>query len=265
MEKKHLERYLELAINASLAAADEIMKIYASDFSVEHKNDNSPVTLADKNAHHAIAAILAEAKIPMLSEEGIEIPFNERKNWDLLWIVDPLDGTKEFVKRNGEFTVNIALVQNQKPIVGVIYQPITKVFYFAAKEMGSYKYELKNKTAVSDIIKSATQLPLNISLNKHTIVASRSHMNSETMLFVSEAKKKHAEIDFVSAGSSLKFCLVAEGAAHVYPRFAPTMEWDTAAGQIIAKEAGKKVIDCSTDKEMIYNREFILNSWFIVE
>lgn len=254
------------AIKAALAAGDEIMKVYASDFSVEHKEDASPLTLADKNAHDVIVRLLASLNIPVMSEEGKELPYEERKKWKKLWIVDPLDGTKEFVKRNGEFTVNIALVEDRSPVLGVIFQPVTKVLYAGAKGIGSYKIPGPDfdTSSLDAVLKSGKRIPQKKEGRKFTVVASRSHMSQETMALVNDLKKEHTEIDLVSAGSSLKFCLVAEGSADIYPRFAPTMEWDTAAGQAIAEQSGKTVIDHKTGKPMLYNRENLLNNWFMV-
>ncbi len=249
-----MEQLLNTAIEAALKGGEEILKIYNGHIEVETKSDNSPLTLADKNAHIAIMRFLEATGIPVLSEEGREIPYSERKNWEKLWIVDPLDGTKEFIKRNGEFTVNIALIENGIPILGVIYVPVTKVLYYGDRDSGSFK-EVNN-------IKQ--QLPIKAKRDKYVAVGSRSHMSPETESFFNDLKSKHGEIDIVSMGSSLKICLVAEGAADVYPRFAPTMEWDTAAGHAIAKYAGKEFIDQSTGVEMKYNREELLNQWFKV-
>ena len=256
MEDIILKKNLLLAIEASKRAGEEILKVYDSDFAVEHKDDKSPLTLADKESHEIIFSLLSETKIPVLSEEGRDIPYSERQSWKLLWIVDPLDGTKEFVKRNGEFAVNIALVENEIPILGVIYSPIKKIIYYASKNQGAYK---KSENSAEE------KLTGERSTTKFTVAASRSHMNEETAVFVNEMKKKHGDIDFISAGSSLKFGLIAEGIADCYPRFAPTMEWDTASGQIIVEECGKKLIDCTTDKPMLYNKEIIRNNWFVVD
>ncbi len=267
MNQENLNQLLLSAIEASIKAGEKIIEVYNSDFAVEHKDDKSPLTLADKKSHEEIISVLNESKIPVLSEEGKNIPYAERKDWEYLWIVDPLDGTKEFVKRNGEFTVNIALIENQKPILGVIYIPVTKELYYAAKGVGAYKVSnLKSKvSSIEEIISISEKLPSVKSLDKFTVVASRSHMSPETEIFINELKSKHDEINFASSGSSIKLCLVAEGKANVYPRFAPTMEWDTAAGQAIVEFAGKTLIDYSTKKSMLYNRENLLNNWFLVE
>lgn len=250
-----LNKLLEIAKEATLAGGAEILKIYDTDFSFEEKEDNTPLTIADKNANDAIEKLLVETDIPVLSEEGKKINFEDRKNWEYLWIVDPLDGTKEFIKRNGEFTVNIALVKNGVPILGVIYVPVKDWMYYGHNELGSFKIENGE----------IEKLPRQINKEKYVAVGSRSHKSEETEAYFEELKAKHGEIDVVSMGSSLKICLVAEGVADVYPRFAPTMEWDTAAGHAIAACAGKTFLDYKTKKEMVYNREELLNNWFIVE
>ncbi len=267
--KGKMESLLFSAIQASLKAGEEILKVYESDFAVEKKEDKSPLTHADKNAHNVICEILKSTNFPVLSEEGKSIDYSERSKWEYFWMVDPLDGTKEFVKRNGEFTVNIALIHNQKSILGVIYVPVTKILYFAAKGIGCYKSETWNLKSgmdnLEDLIKSCNKLPLQTANTKFTVVASRSHLSEETEMFIDGLKTAHKEVDFLSSGSSIKLCLVAEGSANVYPRFAPTMEWDTAAGQAICEIAGKTVIDYTTNQNLLYNKPNLLNNWFIVQ
>lgn len=252
---ENLNELLELCKEAAIEGGEEILKVYETTIEVEMKEDKSPLTLADKNAHLAIVKHLETTNIPILSEEGRAIPYEERKNWSKLWIVDPLDGTKEFIKRNGEFTVNIALVENGVPILGVIYVPVSGVLYFGDKINGAFKSFEGNIQSI----------PVSNLHRKYTAVGSRSHASPETETYFNELKEKHGDIDIVSMGSSLKICLVAEGVADVYPRFAPTMEWDTAAGHAIASAAGKSILDYKTQKEMVYNREELLNNWFIVQ
>jgi 3'(2'), 5'-bisphosphate nucleotidase len=257
---------INYAIRASILAGKEILSVYNSDFAVETKDDKSPLTEADKRAHHKIMEILESTSIPVLSEEGKEIPFEERKDWSRLWIVDPLDGTKEFVKRNGEFTVNIALIENNYPIAGIIYVPVTGVLYVGWNSIGAYKVETTNENITWDdlaIDKNKIPYPTNDSTFK--VVASRSHMSTETQDYIADLEKTHGKVELVSMGSSLKICLVAEGIANTYPRFAPTMEWDTAAGQGIAEAAGKQFLDWNTKSRMKYNREQLLNNWFLVK
>jgi len=257
---------LNTAINAALEAGKSILKIYHSgEFDIEIKGDNSPLTKADIASHNVIMSYLTKTKIPVLSEEGKAIPYEERKNWNQLWIVDPIDGTKEFIKRNGEFTVNIALIENQQPLIGVIFVPATGDLYFSSKEKGAFKVlvNLENYD-IETLISNANKLPLQQEGSAFTIVASRSHMSIETETYVQEMRSKYGQVKLISKGSSLKFCLVAEGVAHCYPRFAPTMEWDTAAGQAICEHAGFKVTDIENKKKMIYNRENLLNNSFLV-
>jgi 3'(2'), 5'-bisphosphate nucleotidase len=258
---------LHTAIIAALEASKAILEIYHSgDFDIEIKGDNSPLTKADKASHNVIMSYLEPTDIPVLSEEGRDITYQERKDWKQLWIVDPIDGTKEFIKRNGEFTVNIALIENQRPIIGVIFVPVTKELYFSSKEIGAYKVvvDLENYD-VEALLSKGNKLPLQREDNTFTIVASRSHMSAETKEYVKQMRDLHGEVKLISKGSSLKLCMVAEGAANCYPRFAPTMEWDTAAGQAICEHAGFEVLDWETKKNMLYNREELLNNWFLVK
>lgn len=261
-----MSKLLHTAITAALEAGKVILEIYKSDdFEVEIKGDNSPLTKADKASHNMLVSYLEKTGIPILSEEGKEIAYRERKDWKQLWILDPIDGTKEFIKRNGEFTVNIALVENQKTVLGVIFVPALGDLYFSTSEMGSFKINVAlDNYSIENLLASANKLPLQREETAFTIVASRSHMSPETEDYVSEMKLKHGIVNLISKGSSLKLCMVAEGQADCYPRFAPTMEWDTAAGQAICEHAGFKVIDWVTKETMLYNREELLNNWFLV-
>ncbi len=262
-------KYIEIAIKAAILAGKEILTVYnSSNFEVEIKLDNSPLTIADKRSNTKIFEILADLKIPILSEET-EIPdFNIRKNWQLYWCIDPLDGTKEFIKRNGEFTVNIALIENNIPIGGVIYVPVTQELYFAEKNIGSFKINNIsefNNISILELIEKSDKLPLITNNQVFTIVASRSHLNEETSKFISEMEAKYGNVNTISIGSSLKLCMVAEGKANIYPRFAPTMEWDTAAGTAIALYANCKVTQSDGKTSLKYNKENLLNPWFIVQ
>jgi 3'(2'), 5'-bisphosphate nucleotidase len=258
---------LNTAITAALEAGKVILEIYKSDdFEVEIKGDNSPLTRADKVAHNVIISYLEKTEIPVLSEEGKSIAYEERKDWNQLWIVDPIDGTKEFIKRNGEFTVNIALIENQKTLIGVIFVPVKGELYFSTKEIGAFKVKVDlDHFDIETLISNGNKLPLEREDKTFTIVASRSHMSAETERYVQEMRDIHGEVNLISKGSSLKLCMVAEGTADCYPRFAPTMEWDTAAGQAICEHAGFKVIDWCTKQDMLYNRKELLNNWFLVK
>lgn len=256
------------AIQGSLEAGAAILDVYKTTIEVELKDDRSPLTKADQQAHEAIKARLENLGLPILSEEGKHLSFEERQHWGQFWMVDPLDGTKEFIKKNGEFTVNIALIDNGKPIAGVIYVPVKEVLYFSYNEQ-AYKVsgiapEQASTVTLEGLKSEGTPLPAPLTDEVYRVVGSRSHMSPETTEFIEDIKKRHEQVEMVSMGSSLKICLVAEGAAQVYPRFAPTMEWDTAAGQAIAEAAGKQVVVHPEGNPMRYNKENLLNPWFIV-
>lgn len=265
---------LQQAIVAAVLAGNEILEVYDTNFNVEYKEDNSPLTLADKKASAKIVHELQRFDIPVLSEEGEEISYETRKDWKTLWIVDPLDGTKEFVKRNGEFTVNIALVEDHLPTIGVIYSPVFKDLYFAAKGIGAFKIDRHDfidmveniaRTSLDELYVAAKKLPIASSRKNYVVVASRSHMSTETYQHIEALKLQHEQVDIVTSGSSIKMCLVAEGVADEYPRFGPTMEWDTAAGQALLQESGASLIDFETSEPMRYNRLDLLNTWFIAK
>jgi 3'(2'), 5'-bisphosphate nucleotidase len=252
----------EIAIKAAIKAGKEILDVYYnSDFDVEFKSDNSPLTIADKRAHRVITEILNETGIPVLSEEGKTIPYDERKNWKLFWLVDPLDGTKEFIKRNDEFTVNIALIEGNSPIAGVVYVPVTKELYWGNIN-GSFRAVADE---ISETFTGIQQLPLALTKMNFVVAGSKSHMNPETERYIESLDTKGKPVEMKSKGSSLKICMVAEGNADVYPRLAPTMEWDTAAGHAIVKFAGKKIVQYENNENLVYNKENLLNPWFIVE
>lgn len=258
---------LKKAIFAAIKAGIKILDIYNnSDFQIEYKQDNSPLTIADKSANKIILDILDETKIPVISEEENIPAFEIRKNWEYLWIIDPLDGTKEFIKRNGDFTVNIALIKNQKPILGVVFVPVTGELYFSTTEIGAFKfiYNSENMNFPENIISKSTKMPVVTKHEDYIVVGSKSHNNEETQNYISELGNKYKNITIISRGSSLKFCMIAEGLADIYPRFSPTMEWDTAAGNAIAIAAGAKVKIAGTDNDMIYNKENMQNPNFIV-
>jgi 3'(2'), 5'-bisphosphate nucleotidase len=262
-----INEHLKTAIKASLEAGEVIMKIYDTEFDIELKDDKSPLTEADKQANDIINRHLKPTNVPIISEENKQTDYSVRKNWDTCWVVDPVDGTKEFIKRNGEFTVNIALVSNQKPILGVIYVPATKILYVAdVNEKIAFKAELQSHyTTIEEVLEMAQPLkPQSISDELVRVVGSRSHMSQETVNYIDTLKNGGNEVEIVSKGSSLKFCLIAEGNADVYPRFAPTMEWDTAAGQAICNAVGVDVISKETNKPLLYNKENLLNPWFLV-
>ncbi|MCY1719084.1 3'(2'),5'-bisphosphate nucleotidase CysQ [Prolixibacteraceae bacterium Z1-6] len=260
---------LNTAITAAIKAGNQIVKIYndpTADFSIEKKADNSPLTIADKASHNVIVGYLEKTGFPILSEEGRSISYTERKNWESFWLIDPLDGTKEFIKKNGEFTVNIALVKNGHPVMGIIYVPVSQTLYIGAENEGAWKLEHAGETCRMTTVKSqGVKLPQPLNTTGFKVVGSRSHMSPETEAYINELRKEHPQIDIVSKGSSLKICMVAEGSAHQYPRFGPTMEWDTAAGHAIANAAGKKLWLTDLSGELRYNKENLLNPYFIVK
>ncbi len=250
----NLTQLLEVAKEAAFAAGKEILRIYESnDFSIEAKSDNSPLTPADKAAHQKIVSYLEKTKLPILSEEGKEVPFEERSQWEYFWMVDPLDGTKEFIRKNGEFTVNIALIHQNEPILGVVYPPVLGEMFYAIKDLGAFKEAYGGKRELFTTKKRLSE-------SKLTVVASRSHLNDETKEYL----KKLTSPEIVFKGSSLKFLLIASGEADLYPRFGPTMEWDTAASHIIVSEAGGKVTLSDEKTNLTYNKKNLLNPYFIV-
>ncbi len=248
-------------ISIAQKAGDAIMEIYARDFEVEIKEDKSPLTEADKKSNAVILEGLKNLypDIPFISEETKQTSYEERKHWKRFWLIDPIDGTKEFIKKNGEFTVNIALIEEGIPVVGIVHLPAQNKTYYGVKGVGSFKSQDENQKSE---IRNTTHYSAK---QKVIVVGSRSHLSPETLQFVEDLKAQGKEVEFRSSGSSLKLCLVAEGEADVYPRFGPTMEWDTAAAHAVALYAGKNVINYETKQPLVYNKETLLNPWFIVE
>ena len=252
-------KLIETLINISKDAGNAILEVYDSntkDFGIDYKHDNSPLTKADKASDKVICKNLIniDKNIPILSEEGENIKYDTRKEWKRFWLVDPLDGTKEFIKRNGEFTVNIALIEDGKPILGIVYAPVLKIVWYGSIETGSF--------IIKDNIKRPIKVipPENDSSIK--IVSSRSHSNNPKL---KKFLKKFDNYKLVKMGSSIKICLVADGSAHFYPRFGPTMEWDTAAAHAVVKFAGGNIMNLNTEKELVYNKKELLNPEFLVK
>jgi len=256
---------IDKAINAALFAGIKIREVYSSpDFDVQLEDDQTPVTIADRQAHDEIIEKLKDTGLPVLSEEGIHLSYKDRKNWDLFWLVDPLDGTKEFIKRNDEFTVNIALIQNCRPIAGVIYAPATGELYVGIPGIGAFK--LLNPDENCNFLSmqfSGIKLPEETKPNEYVVAVSRSHMNHETEEYIKNLRKKHESIRLTNKGSSLKMCMIAEGTASIYPKLGITMEWDTAAGHAILKAAGKNIFLPDLKTELTYNKENLQNPHFI--
>ncbi|HKK07139.1 MAG TPA: 3'(2'),5'-bisphosphate nucleotidase CysQ [Gammaproteobacteria bacterium] len=247
-----LNDLLDPVIELSRDAGRRIVEIYENEFTVEHKDDKSPLTEADMAAHNAISAGLGvlSAELPVLSEESAEIPFDQRRQWDRYWLVDPLDGTREFIKRNGEFTVNIALIEGHQAILGVVHVPVSGVTYFAARGHGAFRQD-------------GDSVPVPIHVRRYeggrvTVAGSRSHRGDSLNRFLSNLP----DYEIISMGSALKSCLVAEGKADIYPRLGPTSEWDTGAAQCIVEEAGGRVTDLEM-RPLLYNtKESLLNPHF---
>ena len=261
---------IENIISIAKEAGDAIMEIYAKDFQIDYKDDKSPLTEADLKSNEIIMARLEALNetlniqhstfksIPILSEEGKDIPYDERKGWEYYWCIDPIDGTKEFIKKNGEFTVNIALIHKETPVLGVVYAPALGEIYYAKQGEGAFK--------------NGQRLPLEVNDapdENITIIASKSHLTDETRLFIDNLTANIQHSTFISKGSSLKLVMVAEGSADIYPRLAPTMEWDTAAADAIVRESGKMTYQYDPQalnpEPMKYNKENLLNPWFIVK
>jgi 3'(2'), 5'-bisphosphate nucleotidase len=246
-----LQNLTHMAKNAALSAGQAIMDIYRSaDFEVDYKKDDSPLTKADQAGHEVIMRHLQETGLPVLSEEGKDIPYGERKNWEYFWMVDPLDGTKEFIKKNGEFTVNIALIHQGEAVLGVVYAPVLNWLYWGSRKEGGWKQEGEQ---------APKQLQMPSDQVVRTIVASRSHLSPETQEFID----RYPGTEVISMGSSLKIMLVAENKAQLYPRFAPTMEWDTAAADGVLSAMGGSLISKETNKLLVYNKQNLLNPYFI--
>ncbi len=245
---------LEKIVAIAKEAGDAIMEIYKKDFAIEYKEDKSPLTEADTKANEIICSKLEKLypNIPIMSEENKQTEYEVRKNWEYYWCIDPIDGTKEFIKKNGEFTVNIALIYKNTPVLGVVYAPAIDEMYKAKKGEGAFR--------------NGDKLPLKI--NQHPeeklyVVASKSHLSQETQEFIDNLETK--KIEQISKGSSLKLCMVSTGEADIYPRLAPTMEWDTAAADAIVREAGKMTYQFEIEKPLYYNKENLLNPWFVVK
>ncbi len=251
---------LEIIVAIAKEAGDAIMEIYNRDFAIEYKDDKSPLTEADIKSNEIICQALEKAypDIQLLSEENKAEEYEVRKNWDYFWLIDPIDGTKEFIKKNGEFTVNIALIHNNTPILGVVYAPVLSDMYKAKKGEGAFK----NGQKLPLVVNETPEISLRV-------VASKSHLSEETQSFIDEVAKETEHIEQVSKGSSLKLVMVAEGSADIYPRMAPTMEWDTAAADAIVREAGKMTYQYKAESKkqepLEYNKENLLNPWFIVK
>ncbi|MEA3352943.1 MAG: 3'(2'),5'-bisphosphate nucleotidase CysQ [Campylobacterota bacterium] len=264
--------------NIAKEAGKVIMEIYKKDFQVEYKDDKSPLTQADLRANKIICSSLEKLypNIPIISEENKQTDYDIRKNWEYYWCIDPIDGTKEFIKKNDEFTVNIALIYKDTPVLGVVYAPAIEKMYWAKKDEGAY---LEKVSSEKYVVSSRKKLPLTKnSDDDFTVVASKSHLSQETQKFIDDLTTSYPLLTTNSKGSSLKLCMVATGEADIYPRIAPTMEWDTAAADAIVRESGKMTYQYNPERSakdylstndqrltaISYNKENLLNPYFVV-
>ena len=260
VELMNYQRYIDPVISIAKTAGEAILRVYSTDFDVVKKNDNSPLTEADLAAHQVITQSLSKLTpgIPILSEEAANVSFNTRSLWQQYWLIDPLDGTREFIKRNGEFTVNIALIDNHLPVLGVVYAPVTGLLYYASHQQGAYK-------------QPANSLPKQIhtrllNLNQTTVAGSRSYSNEKMQQFMVHLQNSTGvRPELISMGSSLKICLVAEGLADVYPRLGPTSEWDTAAAHCVLQEAGGDIVDMFNQTLRYNAKDALLNPSFFAK
>ncbi len=248
---------IDRLIAAAKEAGDKIMEIYSEPIEVSEKEDLSPLTAADMASHHVIVEALHThfPGIPVISEEHKNLDYSIRKDWKRVWLVDPLDGTKEFIKKNGEFTVNIALVEEGRPVFGIVYLPAKKWLYYGMAGKGAFCIRNEKEEAIR------VKVPEKGGVLK--LAGSRSHRSPDMAAFVEKEKLRYREVELIAAGSSLKFCLLAEGTVHAYPRLGPTMEWDTAAGHALLRAAGGRVLNLEKGTELSYNKENLLNPSFI--
>ena len=264
-----IDTYLiSTAVRAAMCAGSEIMDVYCEpSFDVEYKSDNSPLTKADIRANAVITAVLRETDLPILSEEGVHLPYEERQLWKRFWLTDPLDGTSEFVAKTGDFCVNIALIENTEPIVGVIYSPVNDTVWFGAMGLGAYKIEEATKViddfSFETFLSVAIKLPYRNTGDEFVFVASRSNLNTATKQFIDTVSSEYTKTRIAHIGSALKFTFLADGLADLYPRFAPTSEWDTAAGHALLKSMGGDVFQEDTNIPLVYNKADLDNPGFV--
>lgn len=271
VERKTLESLFITAYKAALSAGNKIMEIYYSgEDSITVKSDNSPFSMGDQLAHKIIKEKLNSTRIPIVSEEGRHIHYDERSSWDMLWMIDPLDGTRQFIKKSPYFTVNIALIIDRYPVLGIIYAPALNVLYFGHKNYGSAKMEIQSvdeilNLSIDEILNKSKRLtdipPENV--DSYTILVSQYHTTAQTLEYINSMKERYPNLSVKSIGSSLKMCLLAENKANVYIRHHCTYEWDTAAAQAILEGAGCSIRSIDSMERLSYNKESLLNPWFI--
>lgn len=270
ISKEQKEYLLPKAYNAALRAGAAILEIYESGtpIDVDIKNDHTPITMADRKAHATIREYLGHTRIPLLSEEGREMLYTERKDWDLFWMVDPLDGTVEFIRGNGEFTVNIALMADYRPVFGIIYVPYKKLMYFSDPDRGAFracdiKADPQAEYGYEAIFAGTEKLPVTERINSPLHIAvSRSHSNDETAQLIARVTEDYPDATIMEQGSSYKLCLVAEGSIDYYPRTSDTYEWDTAAGEAIIEAAGGRIYSLKDESLLQYNKASLVNPYF---
>ena len=254
------------ATEAALLAGKKVLEIYNTDFDVYIKNDASPVTNADFESNKIIKKVLAKHKFPIISEESKSVPYSERLKWNYFWLIDPIDGTKEFINKKDEFTVNIALIKKNTPVLGVVYAPMTSELYTGDSFFLSRKINVNlndfHFSCVNNIFEKSVVLPKNIKRDNLVILSSRSHVNQITLDYIDTLKKDNKNLEIVIMGSSLKICKIAEGEADIYPRLGPTKEWDTAASHAILKYSGGNLLD-TNGCELLYNKSNFYHSNFI--
>lgn len=270
IEPTELRNLLGIAASTAIRAGHKVMEVYnTSDFQVNLKSDRTPLTLADRLAHDEIKNSLTKTYIPVLSEEGRSIVYEERKGWDYFWVVDPLDGTKEFIKRNGEFTVNIALIYERFPVAGVVYVPVTGKLYYSLQPEGAFmvtgiEASTDFEITFEELSKRSERIPKPYPHEKIVVVESRSHSSADTIQYIKGIVERFKDVELLPIGSSLKMCMIAEGIADIYPRLSLSSEWDTAAGQAIVEGAGFRVVTYESGERLSYNKEELVNPWFIV-
>jgi len=264
-----IDSYLiSIAVRAAMSAGSEIMDVYCQQsFDVEYKSDKSPLTQADIRANAVITAILRETDLPFLSEEGVHLPYEERKSWKRFWLIDPLDGTSEFVAKSGDFCVNVALIENSEPVLGVIYSPVKDCVWFGALGYGAFKIEEATKSiddfSFETMKNIAIKLPYRNTGDEFVFVASRSNLNTATKKFIDKISIEYPKTRIAHIGSALKFTVLADGMADLYPRYATTSEWDTGAGHAILKALGGDVFQADTNLPLVYNKANLDNPGFV--
>lgn len=259
-----LQDYLDIAVTAAIEAGEKTIKYYKDDLDVLLKDDHSPLTQADLESNEVINYYLNKTELPLLSEENRITPYSIRSEWTNYWLVDPLDGTKEFINKRSDYTVNIALIERNQPLMGIVFAPAKSVLYYGLKGLGSYKVKTDNYSDSKTLLKNAKKINSGKIHKKLIVVASKSHLSVETKEYISKLEKAAGKCEISSYGSSLKLCMVAEGSADIYPRLGPTMEWDTAASHAVAEFADCFVLGLPDKKPVVYNKQDLLNPWFVV-